>query len=123
MIFFKIGSTDISDWIDIQNYSMNRSDVYTTWTDGNFVDHRVIARTRYEGKFDVGFFKPAEFSAFTALLESEKTAEGYYNVTAYISNTGTTVSFEAFLDCEAKDKWDLLNGRSWQAQTVTVTGR
>lgn len=122
-VFFKIGSTDITSWIDIQNYDMNRADVYTTWTDGNFVDHRVITRTRYSGKFDAGFHRPADFAAFAALLESEKTAEGYYPVTAYINNTGTTESFSAFLDVSDADKWDLTNGRSWQVQTVTVTGR
>ena len=123
MVFFKIGNTDITAWMDIQNYEMNRSDVYTTWTDGNFVDHRVISRTRRSGKFSVGFDKPADFAAFAALLESERTAEGYYIVTAYINNTGATESFDAYLDCEGAGKWDILNGRSWKELTLTVTGR
>lgn len=123
MVFFKIGTTDITPWIDIQDYDMQASDVYTTWTDANDVDHRVVTRRRISGKFQVGFDKAADFAAFTALLISAKNADGYYSVTAYVNNTGETVTFDAYLDCTDADKWDLLNSRQWQVQDVTVTGR
>ncbi|MBR2697522.1 MAG: hypothetical protein IKE76_02945 [Clostridia bacterium] len=121
--FFKIGATDVTPWIDIQNYEMNREDVYTSWTDGNWVEHRVIARTRIAGEFKAGFDKATDFAAFMTLLQTAKTAGGYYSVTAYCNNTGTTETFDAYLDTEDADKWDLVNGRQWQVVTVQVTGR
>lgn len=122
-VFFKIGATDLTPWLDIQNYEMNRADVYTTWTDGNWVTHRVIARTRISGKVKLGFEKAADFAAFSALMASERTTDGYYPVTAYCANTGTTETFQAYVDTSEADKWDLVGGRQWQVQTLTVTGR
>lgn len=123
MAFFKIGATDITPWIDIQDYDMQRSDVYTTWTDANDVDHRVVTRQRISGKFKAGFQKATDFAAFTALLASARNADGYYSVTAYVNNTGAEETFDAYLDCTDADKWDLINSRQWQVQEVTVTGR
>ena len=122
-VSFIIGSTDLTAFADIQNYNMQREDVYTSWTDGNWTDHRVIARTRIRGTVKLGFAKATDFATFMALLGSVKTADGYYQVTAYVNNTGTTETFYAFLDTSDADKWDALNGRQWQVVTVTVTGR
>lgn len=119
--FFKINATDVTKWIDIQNYEMDREDVYTVWTDGNHVDHRVASRTRVSGKFRVGFDKATDFAAFAALLAAEKTADGHYPVTAYCSNTGTTETVNAFLDVTTDgDKWDPVNSRQWQVLNVEV---
>ena len=120
MVFFKIGATDVTPWIDIQNYEMDREDVYSSWTDGNWVDHRVIARTRISGEFQAGFEKATDFAAFMSLLQTAKTADGYYAVTAYCGNTGTTEVFNAYLDTESEAKWDLVNSRQWQVVTVKV---
>lgn len=122
-VFFKIGTTDLTAWEDIQSHKVNREDVYETWTDGNWVDHRVIARTRISGKVILGFSKAADFAAFTALLSSQKDAEGFYPVTAYCNNTGTTESFDAFLELPGAGKWDLNNGRQWQTFEIKITGR
>lgn len=122
-LFFKIGSTDLTAYEDIQSHSVNREDVYDTWTDGNWTLHRVIARTRISGTVKLGFAKATDYAAFTALLASAKTANGYYAITVYCSNTGTTESINAFLDVSGADKWDLTNSRQWQTVTVKITGR
>lgn len=123
-IFFKIGTTDLTPWVDIQSYAVNREDVYEEWDDGNWVTHRKIARTRYAGSFQLGFAKTTEFAAFTALLTSQRDAGGYYSVTAYINNLGTTATFDAYLDMvNEEDRWDPVNSRQWQVTTVQLTGR
>lgn len=120
---FTINTTDLTAFADIQNYEMNREDVYTSWTDGNWTDHRVIARQRIRGKVKLGFSKATDFASFMTLLGSAKTANGYYPVTAYVNNTGTVETFNAFIDVSDSDKWDTVNGRQWQVATLTVTGR
>jgi len=122
-MFLTIGGTDVSDFLDIQNYEMNAEDVYNTWTDGNWIDHRVIVRQRITGKVKAGFKRAADFAAFTALLESAKQTNGYYSISAYVNNTGAVAAFEAFIDTTDADKWDLVNGRQWQVQTLTIRGR
>lgn len=122
-VFFKIGTTDLTAWEDIQSHEVNRDDVFETWTDGNWVDHRVIARTRISGKVILGFSKAADFAAFTALLSSQKDAEGFHAITVYCQNTGTLETINAFLDVSTEAKWDLINGRQWQVATIKITGR
>lgn len=123
-VFFKIDTTDISAYIDVQSYAVNRKDVFEEWEDGNWITHRVIARTRYSGSFQAGFASAADFTAFMTLLSTKKNADGYYPVTAYINNTGTTETFNAFLDvANDDDKWDAKHSRQWQVSTVAVTQR
>ena len=122
-VFFKIGATDLTPWEDVQNHDVNREDVYETWTDGSWVDHRVVVRTRVTGKVSLGFDKAADFAAFQALLSSARDAEGYYPITVYCANTGTSETVNAYLDTSGADKWDLKNSRQWQVVTVDITGR
>lgn len=122
-VFFKIANTDLTRFEDIQNHAVDREDIFETWTDGNWIDHRVIVRTRISGKVTLGFSDAADFTAFVNLMQTAKTADGYYPVTVYCRNTGTTETFNAFLDVAGGDKWDLKNGRQWQTATVTITGR
>lgn len=123
MVFFKIGSTDLTAYADIQNYNINKADVFQNWTDGNWVDHRDMVRTRITGTILLGFKTAASWSAFLALLTSQRNAAGYYPVTVYVNNTGTTETIDAFLDMTNATKWDLVNDRFWRVQTVTVTQR
>lgn len=123
MTFLQIGSTNVTGWINPQTYQVNSEDVYSTWTDGNWVDHRVVVRQRVSGECEAGFSKAADFAAFRQLLDSERQADGYYTITCYVNNTGETVTIQAFLDVEGEDKWDLANSRQWQVQQIKITGR
>lgn len=123
MSFLTIGSTDCSQWVDKQTYAINSEDVYETWTDANWVDHRVIVRQRVRGTVKLGFASAVDFASFTALLESARQADGFYSVTAYVSNTGATVTFDAYIDAKDETKWDLANSRQWHVQTLTIIGR
>lgn len=123
MMFFKIGSTDLSQYADIQNYNINEADVFQSWTDGNWIDHRDMVRTRITGTVLLGFKTAASWSAFQTLLASQRNASGYYPVTLYVNNTGTTETIDAFLDMTNATKWDLVNDRFWRVQTVKVTER
>ena len=123
MTFFQIGSTDLTSFADIQNYSINKEDVYQEWTDGNWIDHREIARTRISGTVQLGFKTAQSWTAFQTLLAAQKNAAGYFPVTLYVNNTGTTETIDAFLDMTNNSKWDLVNDRFWKVQTVKVTQR
>lgn len=123
MIFFQIGSTDLSPAADIQDYEMNSADVYETWTDANWLDHRVIVRQRISGKVKLGYSSAASFTALQTLLAAARQADGSYTVTAYVQNTGAMATFACYIDTEGADKWDLKNSRQWQVVTLTITGR
>lgn len=122
--FFKIGSTDLSAAVDKQSYAVNKEPVYEEWVDGNWTTHRQIARSRYSGSLRLGFASDADFTAFTALLSSAQTAGGYYSITAYVSNTGSVETFDAFLSVKnEEDKWDTAHSRQWRVSSVEIYGR
>ena len=123
MTFFKIGNTDLSAYADIQNYTMNQADVYQEWIDGNWINHREIARTQITGSVLLGFKDSQSWTAFQSLLAAQKNVAGYYPVTVYVNNTGTTEEIDAFLDMTNASRWDLVNDRFWRVQTITVTER
>lgn len=120
---FLIGATDLTAWEKTEQHDVNREDVYEEWTDGNWIDHRVIARTRISGRVVLGFKRATDYASFLSLLSTARDAEGYYPVTVYVSNTGTTETFNAFLDCQGLTRWDVTAPIQYQQITVNITGR
>lgn len=122
-ITFKINTTDLSAYEDKEKHDVNRNDVFETWTDGNWVEHRVIARTRVEGSVFLKFSRQAAFDSFLSLLSSARNANGYYPITVWCSNTGSSVTINAFLAYSGQTKWDVTCPRKWQGGTVTIRER
>ena len=120
---FTIGSTDLTKWERTADHAVNREDVYETWTDGNWVDHRVITRTRVVGTVTLSFAKETEYSSFMTLLTSERDAEGYYPISVWCSNTNTTESVNAFLDVSGATAFDVTAPLKHNTVTVQITGR
>lgn len=123
MTFFAINGTDLTAYADIQNFSVNQTDIYQEWTDGNWIDHREITRQRITGSFQLGFSDSTAWNSFLALIAAEKLSAGYFPVTVYVNNLGSTQTINAFLDMSAAAKWDLVNDRFWKTITVTLTER
>lgn len=121
--FFKIGSTDVSPYMDYQNYEMNQESIYESWVDGYGVEHRNTYRTKVTGEFKLGFTSDSDLETFMNLLASNINTDGYYPVIAYVQNTGTSESFGAFITTEAEAKWDFTNSRVWHEVTCNVTQR
>lgn len=125
-IFFKIGSSstgDLSAFADIQNYDVNKVDVFQEWTDGNWINHRDIVRTRIQGTVTLGFKTVTDWNAFVSLLNANRDEAGYFAVTVWVNNTATSETINAFLDLVGSGKWDLVNNRFWRVITISVTQR
>lgn len=120
---FTIGTTDLTKWERTENHDVNRSDVYETWTDGNWIDHRVIARTRVSGTVTLSFAVESDFSSFVSLLSSARDAEGYYPISVWCANTNTVETLNAYLDISGDTKWDVTSPRKHNTITVNITGR
>lgn len=123
MTFLSIGGTDVSSHIDIQEYKVNAEDVYDSWTDGNWVTHRVVTRTRVSGTCEVGFASATDYAAFVALLATARQPGGWYNINCYLHNKGANASVQAYIDTDGEAKWDLTNSRQWQTIVLTITER
>ncbi len=122
-VFIQLGSTDLSSYADIQNWKVNKADVWQAWTDGNWIDHREVVRTRIEGTFQLGFRTEAAWTSFTTLLAAARNVAGYYAVQVYVNNTASSETINAFLEISAANKWDLVNSHFWRTVNVTLKER
>ena len=120
-VFFKISTTDLTAYEDIQNHDVQKENVWTSWTDGNWTEHREIVRTRVTGTVKLGFKSATDYTTFQTLLTTAQDAEGYYPITVYCNNTGTSETVNAFLEITGEDKWG--SSRQWQVVTIKITGR
>lgn len=122
-ILFKIGNTDLTPWEDKEQHSVNQGEEYASWTDGNWIEHREIARTRIAGSVVLKFKKETDFNTFKSLLTSERNVNGYYPITVWVSNTQTSETINAFLSVSGDTKWDVTCPRVWRGVTVSITQR
>ena len=122
-ILFKINTTDLSTFDYNPEHKVNRTDVFESWTDGNWIEHRQLLRTRISGQVTLRFTQPTDYSAFIALLTSERTADGYYPITVWCSNTNTSETLNAFLEVEGTTRWDVTTPRVFNGVTIRITGR
>lgn len=120
---FKIDSTDLTAWEDTNKHEVNKADIYEEWTDGNWITHRVIARTRVTGTVALSFSRESDFTAFMTLMSTAKNASGYYAVTVWCNNTNTTEAINAFLDFSGDTTWDVTAPIKHHDITVAITQR
>lgn len=120
---FTIGTTDLTKFEDKESHDVNRTDIFEAWTDGNWNEHRVIARTKVSGTVVLSFSRLSDYSAFLALMTSERNPNGYYPIKVWCSNTNTTESLNAFLDIVGETKWDVTAPIKHNTVTVQITGR
>lgn len=122
-VFLKISDLDLTPFVDIQNHEVNKTPVYQSWTDGNWVERRELVRTRIEGETTVGFSRMADFESFTRQMSSAQQSGGYYAITVYLNNTGETAQIDAFITTEGAGKWDLTNSRQWITVVLKIVER
>lgn len=119
---FKIGSTDLTKWEDTTQHKVNREDVYTSWIDGNWTEHREIVRTKVTGSVTLGFERETDFSSFMSVLSSSRNVNGYYAITVWCNNTNSSVPINAFLDIEGDTIWDVTAPIKYHKIVVNITG-
>lgn len=100
-----VNSHDYSGKVNQQSYSCQRKDVYTEWTDGNKIVHRVVARSRIEGSFTMTFLSQTDYAAFKADLNAVKTSGGYFPITVWVNTDKATASINAFVELSTIHRW------------------
>lgn len=120
---FMISTTDLTPWENTEVHSVNREDIFEEWVDGDWVTHRVIARTRVSGTVELSFARQADFASFMALMSSARDINGFYPVSVWCSNTNTLETINAFLDIAGDTKWDVTAPIKHNTISVTITQR
>ena len=122
-VFFKIGNTDFSSAVDVQNYDVNDLPVYDSWTDINRVEHRTYIRSRLQGRFSLGYSTEANYAAAVSAIRTARGAAGYTSCSLWSNNDGSTRTADCYLHLTGAARWDLHNSRQWQTLEVEVFER
>lgn len=123
LVLLNIGGTDLTSYIDKQNYDVNTADVFEEWTDANHIKHRHIIRTRLSGTISIGFKSSTDVSNFLTLLSNNVQSGGYYNASIFSNDDNTLHSAEIFIDGVSQIRRDAAENRIWQTYELTVEER
>lgn len=113
-------AVDMTGAADVQNFNLNQEELYQEWTDGNWVDHRAVVRTRISGSVALGFRSEAALQAFLTAFAAARKEDGTVHLKSYVNNVETVCDYYAFVDISGAGKWDLVNGRQWQTLALSI---
>lgn len=85
MILAKIGTTDISEYINESSYVMNSEPVTGEWVDANYTTHRDEYRRKVKGSFNLTFVTQTAYNDFITLLHGA-TAGNVTVITVYVGD-------------------------------------
>lgn len=119
-----LGSTDITPYINWESYKIQTEDMYESWRDGNYVEHRIQIRTRLTGSFDVWLcgMNNMDTDTFLALVESA-TDEGIITMTLYDQTKNELKTIRGYVHIVPKSHNEMINGNYFDVYTVEVNER
>ncbi|MCR5450697.1 MAG: hypothetical protein K6F23_15030 [Solobacterium sp.] len=123
IVLFKIGNTDLTDYLDIQGYNVNKTEEFSEWIDANYIHHRNVVRTRLSGRLKLGFKSTAAVTNFLNVLDSNVQPGNYYPASVFANNDNTLHTANVFLDGVAEIKRDLVNNRVWHEYEIDLEER
>lgn len=114
-----IGSVDISNLIVDGTYKMDAEEVYESWKDGNYVEHRIYTSTKIRGSFDVALSSKNDctLSQFKTIINNATTNHVLLGA-FYCTNSGAVEAVNAF--CELKNKNHILTADGTFIDIITV---
>lgn len=123
-MFIVCGNRDITDLVIVDSYRMDAEDLYVSFLDGNFVEHRNITRSKITGEFKVALSgkNNMSLSQFMEIWE-EATTYGYTQLTVYVTNRGRSEVIYAYCNLENEQHTKLSDGSFLDVLKITVEER
>ena len=104
-VLLQINSVDFTDNVIQKSYRVQQQDEYEEWTDGNWITHREIVRTRINGTIALTFTSETDYAGLTGAIAAVKTSGGYCPITLWVNNTKSLETINAFLIVETEHRW------------------
>lgn len=98
-----IGSRDITDLVVVDSYTMDATQKYESFTDGNMVEHRIFISEKISGKFEVvlSHKNGCPLDEFLRIW-NEAVTNGYVMATVYVSNKAVLETINAYYKMTTK---------------------
>lgn len=117
-----IGITDISNLIVDGTYKMDLEDLYESWKDGNYVEHRIYVSSKIRGTFDVVLSSKnnCTLSQFKTIIDNA-TNNNVLTGAFKCTNTGTVEAVNAFCRLVNKEHIATADGSFIDIVSVEIT--
>lgn len=120
-----VNNTDITNYIIKDTYEVNSEPVYTSWEDGNYVEHRVYPRDKVRGSFEIITFGTTPRTAFVDFLNILKAATTNHVLTIglYVKNEGTFQALNCYYTVESTQHAVTDDGRYVDKAKISIEER
>lgn len=118
-----IGNYNITAHIVADSYRMDAEDLYESWQDGNYVEHRIITASKVRGSFEVACCnKGYTFSDFMQVI-NDSDDNGVLTCAVFVTNKNEMKAISAYYSIENKKHELLADGSFIDVLEVTLTER
>lgn len=119
-----VNGVDLTPFIDKETYSVNSEPMFESWQDGNFVEHRIYARTKVKGTFEVNLFGYKNMTYTTFLTNwNAAVTNNVVTIGLRVGNDNTFQAISAYYTFSSVEHKELLDGTIYDKVTVTIEER
>lgn len=95
---FIINNVDFSGNIIAGTYEVNDTDIFVSWKDGNYTQHRKRVSSKVSGSLKMFFRTVEEYNDFLNALNSTKRDNMTHLITLMVNNSNRIKSCDMFID-------------------------
>lgn len=119
-----VNGTDITPYIEWKSYKISATEMFESWRDGNYVEHRVYTRSRMQGSFKVWLagVDDMDTDAFMALWNGA-TNNHITTLAVYDQTSNSMKAIEAYCDITPSSHKEMVNGDYFDIFTIKVEER
>ena len=122
----KINNTNLTPYIIDGSYSVESEDVYESWKNANYLEHRVIIASKVSGSCEIVCGNKRNAITVASLLSAisaATTATGVTTVMLWVCNKGQLMTIDCYLKVEAVRHETRSNGEFIDVLKLTFTER
>lgn len=116
-----VNETDITPYIDWKSYKISSEEMYESWQDGNYVEHRIYTRSRMSGSFKVWLcgINGMDTDAFMQLWNGA-TVNHVTTLAVYDQVSNSMKAITAYCEIIPADHQEMINGNYFDVFTIKV---
>ena len=118
-----IGTSNITDHIIADSYQMDAEDLYESWRDGNYVEHRIITASKVRGSFEVACCdKDYTFSDFMDVINTADN-NGVLTCAVFVTNKNEMKAISAYYSISNEKHELMADGSFLDVLKIELTER
>lgn len=115
-----IDGVDLTSYIPMGEYEVNKTLVYNEWVDGNYKHHRDVVRTQIKGTIKLHHHSLEQYEEFVSLITKSRLSSGYIPVQIYCNNTMTVEHTKVFFDWSPENMLPYIGSDKYEGFTITL---